>query len=181
MTKLTDTQLVILTGAAQRDDLGVVAIDKRAATKDAIASLLKSKHLKTVPRTPDLALWAKDEAGQALSLIVTPKALKLLGIEAPTKVTDQVPATSDETAPPEPKPAKRAPAAASEEKATTKLGAVIALMREPEGATLDQLMAATGWQAHSVRGVISGAIRKKLGLTVISERTGEIRTYRIAA
>jgi hypothetical protein len=43
------------------------------------------------------------------------------------------------------------------------------------------MMGATGWQAHSVRGAISGAIKKKLGLAVVSERVGETRTYRIAA
>ena len=41
-------------------------------------------------------------------------------------------------------------------------------------------MEATGWQAHSVRGAISGAIKKKLGLNVMSEKTGTVRLYRIA-
>ena len=60
-----------------------------------------------------------------------------------------------------------------------KLGAVIALLRRPEGAQLADLMAATGWQAHSVRGVMSGAIKKKLGLTVSSDKTEAGRVYRI--
>jgi hypothetical protein len=61
-----------------------------------------------------------------------------------------------------------------------KLGVLVELLRRPEGATIEAMMAATGWQAHSVRGVISGALKKKLGLTVTSEKTDAGRTYRIA-
>lgn len=60
-----------------------------------------------------------------------------------------------------------------------KLGAVIELLRRPDGAQLSELMEATGWQAHSVRGAIAGALKKKLGLTITSEKTPSGRTYRI--
>jgi hypothetical protein len=60
-----------------------------------------------------------------------------------------------------------------------KLGAVIALLRRDQGASLDDLMQATGWQAHSVRGAIAGAIKVKRGLTVLSEKTDAGRVYRI--
>lgn len=63
----------------------------------------------------------------------------------------------------------------------SKLAAVVALLREPKGKSIDDLMKATGWQAHSVRGAISGAIKKKLGLTVTSEKADGIRVYRITA
>jgi hypothetical protein len=56
---------------------------------------------------------------------------------------------------------------------------VIALLRRPDGAGIGELMATTGWQAHSVRGAIAGALKKKLGLTVLSEKTETGRTYRI--
>lgn len=62
-----------------------------------------------------------------------------------------------------------------------KLGALIGLLRRPDGATLAELMAATGWQAHSVRGAIAGAVKKKHGLTVTSEKTETGRTYRIVS
>jgi hypothetical protein len=59
---------------------------------------------------------------------------------------------------------------------------VIDLLKAPGGATLNQLMKATGWQAHSVRGFLSGTVGKKMGLTVISIKTeaGE-RAYSIQA
>lgn len=60
-----------------------------------------------------------------------------------------------------------------------KIAAVIGLLRRPQGACLDDLMAATGWQAHSVRGALSGAIKKDRGLAVISEKTDAGRIYRI--
>ncbi len=61
-----------------------------------------------------------------------------------------------------------------------KLGILVALLRHPDGATLPAMMAATGWQAHSVRGAMAGAIRKKLNLTIISEKPGTTRIWRIA-
>jgi hypothetical protein len=61
----------------------------------------------------------------------------------------------------------------------TKQTQLIALLERKRGATLDELMHATGWQAHSVRGVMSGVIRKRLGLNVQSELLDGVRHYRI--
>jgi hypothetical protein len=64
----------------------------------------------------------------------------------------------------------------------SKKAIVLELLRRPEGATLADLMSATGWQAHSVRGFLSGALGKKMGLMVESLKTPEgARAYRIAA
>lgn len=60
-----------------------------------------------------------------------------------------------------------------------KIGQVVALLRRDHGATMPDLMEATGWQAHSVRGAIAGAIKKKLGLPVISAKSDAGRVYRI--
>lgn len=61
-----------------------------------------------------------------------------------------------------------------------KLGALVGLMMRPEGATLAVMSEATGWQAHSVRGAMSGSLKKKLGFEITSEKTEAGRIYRIA-
>ena len=62
----------------------------------------------------------------------------------------------------------------------SKKSVVIELLRRPEGATLADIMTATGWQAHSVRGFLSGALGKKMGLTVESIKTPDgARSYRL--
>ncbi len=63
----------------------------------------------------------------------------------------------------------------------TKQALLIDLLKRKKGATIDEAVEATGWQAHSVRGAISGTLKKKLGLTVSSELIGNRgRVYRIA-
>ena len=63
----------------------------------------------------------------------------------------------------------------------TKQATVIQMLQRPEGATIQQIMDATGWQAHTVRGTFAGAFKKKLGLTLASEKAeGDERVYRIA-
>jgi hypothetical protein len=59
---------------------------------------------------------------------------------------------------------------------------ILALLKRPGGATLKEIMKAAGWQAHSVRGFISGTLGKKMGLTVVSIKTGDgERSYSIRA
>jgi hypothetical protein len=63
--------------------------------------------------------------------------------------------------------------------ALSKQALLIALLRRDGGATLDDLTAATGWQRHSVRGALAGALKRRLGLTIVSTKTDAGRTYRI--
>ena len=72
---------------------------------------------------------------------------------------------------PEPQPDPKRP---------SKQDVVIAMLRKPEGATVDEAASVTGWQRHTVRGVFSGTLKKKLGLTLASAQEERGRVYRIA-
>ena len=64
----------------------------------------------------------------------------------------------------------------------SKQATVIQMLQRPEGATVQQICETTGWQAHTVRGTFAGAFKKKLGLTIVSDKAqGSERVYRIAA
>jgi hypothetical protein len=65
------------------------------------------------------------------------------------------------------------------QKPGSKQAAVIMMLRRAKGATVDEVMTATGWQRHTVRGMVSGALRKKLGLNVTSTTEKRGRVYRI--
>ena len=65
-------------------------------------------------------------------------------------------------------------------KRPSKQDVVIAMLRQPEGATLDEVASVTGWQRHTVRGVFSGTLKKKLGLTLALSKEERGRVYRIA-
>jgi len=67
----------------------------------------------------------------------------------------------------------------SDAKRSSKQDAVIAMLRRPACATVDEVAHATGWQRHTVRGVFSGTLKKKLGLTLASEKEERGRVYRI--
>ena len=70
---------------------------------------------------------------------------------------------------------------AKSSRADSKQAQVLAMLYRKQGATIATVMKATGWQRHSVRGFLTAAVRKRLGLMLVSEKTGEERVYRIVA
>jgi len=124
-----------------------------------------------------LAIWTP--AGDGGRLIITAAGRAAIG-------ADQVEGAAKPHVPDDPASAE-APEAESEAPPPVaptpkgKIATLVALLRRPEGATVEAMMTGTGWQAHSVRGAMSGAIKKNLGLTVFSEKTEGGRVYRIPA
>lgn len=154
MTKLTPAQLTLLQAAAAADG---VAIDPGQTAKPTIWSLIKRE-----------LILAADGAGR---LSITEAGRAALAELSATDSAGAGPA-SDAAPETQPPPSKTP---------NGKVAALIALLRQEGGTTIEAMMTATGWQAHSVRGAISGAVKKKLGLTVISEKTEAGRVYRVAA
>jgi hypothetical protein len=182
MTKLSDTQAVILSAAAQRDDGAVLPLPGTLKLKggavDKVLGSLNAKGLidhQGAPRGDDPP-----------PLRITRAGLQAIGVEPEDEETQpataatqaDAPATTAEAAGAEAqaqagKPADTRPkvAATRTPRAGTKQALMIEMLRRPEGATVEQIAAATGWQHHTIRGAISGALKKKLGLTVEARRS----------
>jgi DNA-binding MarR family transcriptional regulator len=195
MTKLTDTQLAILTAAAERPDRNLLPLPGSlrggAALKVVGALLTRGLVAETVTDTmtqadPALNRFSRNEAdGRAVLLHLTEAGLfAAQGAHGAAAGAVQARVgTEDGNAP------NDAPAAASgadtapaprTPREGTKQATLIAMLRSDSGATIDEIAAATGWQAHTVRGAFAGALKKRLGLEVTSEKVeGRGRVYRL--
>ena len=190
MPKLNDPQLVILSAAAQRAGGAALPLPKSLKIKGAavirtLDSLRKQGLLEEQSAPHDAIAWREGENGGRVMLVVTPAGLRATEGEAlggplkskPGKSQTKKPRTDQAAVKVKPKRQNPAPTA----RAGTKQGVLIRLLQRKSGATIDDIVAATGWQAHSVRGAISGVLKKKLGLAVSSEKMAERgRVYRIA-
>ena len=128
-----------------------------------------AKVIEEIPAADRNTVWRHDEATGAITLRATALARSALGIDE----------DDNEIAPEEPS-APSAVDAPVERRKGGKQALLIEMLRRPDGASLDEIVAATGWQAHTVRGAIAGALKKKLGLTVTSEKVeNRGRVYRI--
>ena len=177
MTKLTETQSTILTAGAQRPNNIAVPLPKGlagAAAKMAVTKMIERGWLQEVDANLRCGepLWRETGDGHGTTLVVTDAGLLAIGIEP---VVAKIEAAIHENAAEVPVTKLPTP------RAGTKQAMLITLLRASDGATMDEIVAATGWLAHTARGAMSGALGKKLGLVVTStkeERRG--RVYRIA-
>ncbi|WP_210879969.1 DUF3489 domain-containing protein [Roseovarius autotrophicus] len=177
MPKLTDTQILILSRAASRPGNLAMPLPEGlhgAAAQKAVAAMITRGWLEEVDadlrrREP---LWRETGDGFGTTLIATEAGLEAIGIE-PVAVsavasarkakpqTDANPApTTGETEAPKPVAIR----------VGTKQAEIIALIQRPEGASIAEIVEATSWQPHTARGMISGALKKKLGLPVTAEK-----------
>jgi DNA-binding MarR family transcriptional regulator len=193
MPKLTDTQLVILSAAARRQDRAVLPLPKSlkikgSAVTKTLEGLREKGLLDEKPAARNATAWREDEDGRRMMLVITDAGLQAIDGE-PAGESSKEPTPSKARAKKRGGRATRKSAAATTkiEKAQTavrqgtKQALMIDLLKRKKGATIAEIVAATGWQAHSVRGVISGALKKKLSLTVTSEKVGDRgRVYQIA-
>jgi predicted ArsR family transcriptional regulator len=205
MTRLSDTQLVILGAAAQRADLAVLPLPealklKGGAFKKVMDSLRNKgliRAIETDGRPPRVILTSegmaaigveRDDEGQTVAPVEpdtapTPAdADSAAEAPAPTTEADSAATQAKRRAKAKSvRPSKSAPAEKPTPRTGTKQALMIEMLKRPEGATVEQIAAATGWQHHTIRGAISGALKKKLGFTVEATRSREVGPNRTGA
>ena len=187
MTAPTNTQSLILSRAATRPGNLALPLPEGlvgAAAKMVVGKMIARGWLEEVEANLRRGepMWRETGDSHSTTLIATEAGLEAIGIEpvAPSAVVSARKA----------KPQADAEAALETKdidapkpisiRAGTKQAQIIALLRRPEGASIAEIIAATGWLAHSARGLISGGLKKKLGLQITSvKEQGRGSVYRI--
>jgi hypothetical protein len=177
MADLTKTQSQILFAGAQRPGNLAMPLPKGlhgAAAKKVVTMLIGRGFLEEADADIRQCepLWRETGDGHGTTLVVSEAGLAAIGLE-PVVIKTMAAIRTHAAQPPAPK--RLTP------RAGTKQALLIEMLQRLEGATMEEIVAATGWQPHTARGAMSGALRKKLGLVVISEKEeGKGRVYRIA-
>jgi len=178
MTKLTDTQTIILNAGAQRPDNIALPLPKGlagAAAKMAVTKMIERGWLQEVDANlrRNEPLWRETGDGHGTTLVVTDAGLLAIGIE-PVVVKTVAAIREHAAKTPAPKP--------TTQRAGTKQSMLIAMLQRPEGASIVEIVETTGWMGHSARGAISGVLKKKLALPVTAEKVdGRGTVYKLPA
>lgn len=200
-TKLTDTQLMLLAEAARHPGLALIIPPrlKGGAIPKVIGPLLAKGFVEEIEHAPDLPVYRTGEDGSRTALVITKAGLTAIGIEPdvqaePDEAAARKPARGRKVSERRDKGASTGPRPRIASKAARKAGTgpqagsrtgtkqaeLIAMLERKEGANVAEIMAATGWLAHTVRGAIAGALKKRLGLNVSSDtEEGRGRVYRV--
>ena len=178
ITKLTDAQRLMLSAAAQRDDriLAPPANLKGGTAQSVAAKLIAGGLVKEVKAKAGAAAWRRDaETGQAFALQLTAAGLKAAAID-----DGSVASTAPEAKAANEGVAASNPCSASAPRDGSKISQVIGLLRRDDDATLDEVVAATGWLPHTSRAALTGL--RKRGYTVEKRLIADVRrSYIIAA
>ena len=180
MAKFTDTQLIVLSNAAARDDgIAVVPakVNKAVAAKVG-ASLLARKLMRELRSKPGMPVWREDEDGRPISLMITRAGRDAIGVDEDEE-TKQAPRSDRKTAPRWPSHSNGdgrkssasvpPPPNVASPRAGSKQALVIEMLCAKMGATLNALVEATGWLPHTTRAALTGL--RKRGFSI--ERTRE--------
>jgi hypothetical protein len=185
MTKLSDNQAIILTAAARRPEHIALPLPESlrgGAAAKVVGGMLAKGFLQEVDA--DLRkgepVWRETGDGHGTTLVATDAGLAAIGIEPDDAHTAPVGAP-DALAPNTPTGAETAPKPRTPREGT-KQAALIAMLRAPDGATIEEIATGLEWAHHTIRGAFAGALKKKLGLEVTSEKVeGRGRVYRLPA
>jgi hypothetical protein len=133
-----------------------------------------------------MPVWRRDDENRSYALRITMAGLQAIGAEEEESAEgahSAKPKRGSKAASSAKPPRQLTEGRAREQRPAMpkgKLGTVVALLGGRTGASIEELGQATGWQAHSVRGAISGALKKKYGLAILSENIDGTRRYRLA-
>jgi len=195
--QLTDTALVLLSTASRREDHGVElpAKLKGAAAIKVLGTLRKAGLIEEVRARGLLSIWRRDDDERPMALRITKAGLRAIRVEigqddatdaASKHVVRNSPSNKRNTAlqssplmPPKADSKRVAVTPAPTNRVRSKQAQVIEMLRRPEGVTVPAIMQVTGWQQHSIRGFFAGAVRRRLGLTLVSEVIDGSRVYRV--